>query len=266
MGSSCQTIERCRVLAFDQRGHGHTSTSQDADLSAETLVLDAIAVWRRVLSVEHPPIVLVGHSMGGAVAVRCAASKEIARLEGMVVIDVVEGTALSSLPYMATVLKQRPSSFDSQEAAVHWARRSGMSRSTEAACISVPSCLTQAVESGSKWVWRTPLHLSQPYWEGWYKGLSDLYLSVTTPKVLILAGTDRLDRSLTVGQMQGKFQLVLLPQAGHAVHEDQYQQTAEVIANFMQRFRIGQPRMTIPKASVAGPPVLPIVAGPADKT
>ncbi len=49
----------------------------------------------------------------------------IAGLEGMVVIDVVEGTALSSLPYMATVLKQRPSSFDSQEAAVHWARRSG---------------------------------------------------------------------------------------------------------------------------------------------
>ena len=49
----------------------------------------------------------------------------VARLEGMVVIDVVEGTALSSLPYMATVLKQRPSSFNSQEAAVHWARRSG---------------------------------------------------------------------------------------------------------------------------------------------
>lgn len=231
-------------------------------------MLDAIAVWRRVLSVEQPSIVLVGHSMGGAVAVRCAASKAVAGLEGMVVIDVVEGTALSSLPYMATVLKQRPSSFNSQEAAVHWARRSGMSRSTEAACISIPSCLTQEVvgESGSKWVWRTPLHLSQPYWEGWYKGLSDLYMTVTAPKVLILAGTDRLDRSLTVGQMQGKFQLVLLPQAGHAVHEDQHQRSAEVIANFIQRFRIGQPKMVIPKASGAGPPVLPIVAGPADKT
>lgn len=37
-------------------------------------------------------------------------------------------------------------------------------------------------------------------------------MSVAAPKVLILAGTDRLDRALTVGQMQGKFQLVLLPQ------------------------------------------------------
>ena len=27
------------------------------------------------MSVEQPPIVLVGHSMGGAVAVKCAASK-----------------------------------------------------------------------------------------------------------------------------------------------------------------------------------------------
>jgi hypothetical protein len=29
----------------------------------------------------------------------------------------------------------------------------------------------------------------------------------------MLAGTDRLDRTLTIGQMQGKFQMVLLPQA-----------------------------------------------------
>ena len=28
------------------------------------------------------------------------------------------------------------------------------------------------------------------------------------------AGTERLDRELTIGQMQGKFQLVLLPQVG----------------------------------------------------
>lgn len=116
--------------------------------------------------------------------------------------------------------------------------------------------------AGSNWVWRTNLELSQPFWEGWYKGLSDLYMTVTVPKVLVLAGTDRLDRPLTVGQMQGKFQLVLLPQAGHAVHEDQSERTADVIATFIQRFRIGQPKMAIPKANNAGPPVLPVPAGP----
>ena len=39
-----------------------------------------------------------------------------------------------------------------------------------------------------------------------------MYLSVTAPKILMLAGTDRLDKPLTIGQMQGKFQMSLLPQ------------------------------------------------------
>jgi hypothetical protein len=32
--------------------------------------------------------------------------------------------------------------------------------------------------------------------------------------MLLLAGTDRLDKALTIGQMQGRFQLVLMPTAG----------------------------------------------------
>ena len=39
--------------------------------------------------------------------------------------------------------------------------------------------------------------------------------------MLLLAGMDRLDTALTVGQMQGKFQLTCMPQSGHAIHEDQ---------------------------------------------
>lgn len=38
--------------------------------------------------------------------------------------------------------------------------------------------------------------------------------------MLLLAGTDRLDTALTVGQMQGKFQLVVLPAVGHTIQED----------------------------------------------
>ena len=52
---------------------------------AECCSQDAVAIWRRVLSVEQPPIVLVGHSMGGAVAVRCAASKVHAAMLHLVV-------------------------------------------------------------------------------------------------------------------------------------------------------------------------------------
>ena len=47
-----------------------------------------------------------------------------------------------------------------------------------------------------------------------------MFLSCSVPKMLLLAGVDRLDKDLTVGQMQGKFQMQVLPQCGHAVHED----------------------------------------------
>ena len=39
------------------------------------VVQDALAVWKHLFDTERPPVVIVGHSMGGAVAVRCAASK-----------------------------------------------------------------------------------------------------------------------------------------------------------------------------------------------
>lgn len=57
---------------------------------------DIVAVWQQVFgsSPERVPTLLVGHSMGGALAVWSAATKAITGLEGVVVIDVVEGTAI----------------------------------------------------------------------------------------------------------------------------------------------------------------------------
>ena len=40
---------------------------------------------------KTPPIVLMGHSMGGAIAVRAAAKGVVPALVGLAVIDVVEG-------------------------------------------------------------------------------------------------------------------------------------------------------------------------------
>ena len=51
--------------------------------------------------------------------------------------------------------------------------------------------------------------------DGWRRSrerASDERLAHLPTQILILAGTDRLDKALTIGQMQGKFQLALLPQ------------------------------------------------------
>lgn len=65
-----------------------------------------------------PPIILVGHSLGGAVAVD-AASK-IPAVEGVCVIDIVEGTAMECLSTMQHILSNRPSGFSTIEEAILW--------------------------------------------------------------------------------------------------------------------------------------------------
>ena len=74
----------CRVAALDLRGHGHTSCQPEDDLSAETLVADVVAVWQAAFGPEAAPTVLLGHSMGGAIAVRAAASKVLSAISQMI--------------------------------------------------------------------------------------------------------------------------------------------------------------------------------------
>lgn len=103
-------------------------------------------------------------------------------------------------------------------------------------------------------MWRTDLSATEHYWENWFTGLSKKFLEAKGGKLLILAGTDRLDKELMIGQMQGqspvssrfrialtgrpssgKYQLQVFPDAGHFIHEDQPARTAMVLADFYRR-------------------------------
>ena len=112
---------------------------------------------------------------------------------------------------------------------------SGTLKNIESARISIPS---QLIYKNNQYYWRTNLMLSEQYWKGWFTNLSTTFLSVKVPKLLLLAGTDRLDKDLTIAQMQGKFQLVVLPAVGHTLQEDDPQKTAQSLLQFQQRFRL----------------------------
>lgn len=136
----------CRVLAIDLRGHGDTKTSEDDRMDIDTLVDDVIQVVHSSHQLcgflETPMLVIIGHSMGGAVAIKCSSRLDsLPSLVGFVVIDVVEGTAKDALPLMMSVIKTRPNKFPSLMNAIEWSVRSGMAKNVDAARVSMPGNL-----------------------------------------------------------------------------------------------------------------------------
>jgi protein phosphatase methylesterase 1 len=239
------------------------TSGDDVDVSAERLARDVASVARAVVghfarsqtgtkengsmgSEERnrnrpPKLVLVGHSMGGAAVARAAATigddtNSATRdfdLRGVVVVDVVEGSAMAALRDAEASLARRPSSFATPTDAVAWFVRSGLTTNLESARVSAPS---QIRLSNDRWVWIADALQTAPHWRGWFEGLSRLFLSLKCAKLLMLADTDRLDTELTIAQMQGKFQTVLVPNATHAVHEDQPSLAADAVAGFVARY------------------------------
>jgi len=240
------------VLSLDARGHGLTTvkpagsvsggtkTPRTLDLSLKTLAEDLSFVVEALRThmkwATFPDIVLIGHSLGGAVVTEVAHQRLLGNaLLAYGVLDVVEGSAMDALQSMDTYLSTRPKSFPSLTSGIEWHTRSRTIRNTTSARVSVPSLLTESAEPPKTWTWRTDLAATKPFWEDWFVGLSKKFLESRGGKLLLLAGTDRLDRELMIGQMQGKYQLQVFPEAGHFLHEDQPARTATVVADFYRR-------------------------------
>merc|ERR1719347_2121043 len=110
------------------------------DMSCESMASDIKHILNALLGENHSGVVLIGHSMGGALAA-AVAHEEIPGLQGIIVEDVVEGTAIEALAGMHTVLQNRPKQFQSLEQAVEWCVRSGQVRNLESARVSMPGQL-----------------------------------------------------------------------------------------------------------------------------
>ncbi|XP_077399522.1 protein phosphatase methylesterase 1-like isoform X2 [Vanacampus margaritifer] len=310
----------CQVLAMDLRGHGDTLVHQSDDFSTQTMSSDVANVIRACHGEIPPPVVLIGHGVGGAIAVHVASNALLPTAVGLVAIDVVEGSAMEALHTIQNFLKGRPKSFKSLDHAIEWSVKSGQIRNLESARVSMVGqikrlvwfrlvvrdvrlrpwlnlllCVRCEVEEADTleragpvrddavedrneefydrsyvdeeenaapeagggdaqtvYKWRIDLPKSEKYWDGWFRGTSNLFLGCHLPKLLLLAGIDRLDRDLTIGQMQGKFMMQVLPPCGHAVQEDQPDKVADSVAAFLLRHRFAEARREAsPNSSLA---------------
>ncbi len=201
------------ILAVEAREHGSVvwdeSGTVSKDLSIELLsrdMVDMLLLAQKKLGwKELPTIVLVGHSLGGAVVTHVANMNVLSnKLLGFAVLDVVEGSAMEALMHMKSYLSTRPQLFNTLDAAIDWHIRSRTLRNLQSARASVPSLFVQT-PTGKRWAWKTDLSRTEAYWENWFTGMSPKFLSGKGAKLLLLAGADRLDKDLMIGQMQGKF-------------------------------------------------------------
>lgn len=273
------------VMALDCRGHGRTThpanVSLPLDMSPARLTHDCVSVLTKLYPdvATMPSFVLVGHSMGGSVVVSLANALQSlrpvpARVAGVAVLDVVEGTATEALPGMKHTVERLPVGFNSVQEAIRWHVESGQIHNLNSARRSVPpllvpnasyrpsvtsptpaeieelaeelqevssdvdtSKMASSDESKTRWplVWRHDLLSTSPFWPSWFKGLSASFLAVKAARLLVLAGTDRLDKDLMVGHMQGKYQLHVLQDVGHCLHEDVPDKTASLLVDFWRR-------------------------------
>ncbi|KAK9477064.1 Alpha/beta hydrolase family-domain-containing protein [Lipomyces japonicus] len=259
--------ESIGLVSFDARGHGSTQhTADDEDLALSTLARDFVQLVLFVVEhlnhneddkveVDTCEFVFVGHSLGGAVVTEAVNQFDTLwksqlrpkpRISGLVVLDIVEGSALEGLASMRGFLASRPQYFGSVADGVRWHVKSHTIRSVESARVSVPDLLMEPSSSNNsngqdhnRVRWRTDLAATEQFWTGWFLDLSAKFLAARTGKMLVLAGTDRLDRTLTIGQMQGKYQLEVVPESGHFIQEDAASKLAELMAQFWFRNRAG---------------------------
>ena len=64
------------------------------------------------------------------------------------------------------------------------------------------------------------------------------FLATHCQKQLIVAGSDRIDRDMMIAQMQGKYKHTILHGVGHVVQEDNPQEIARQLLEFVHTFRL----------------------------
>ena len=228
------------------RGHAETKSTKlnepmrfDRDSFIEDFV-SLLNYWFKSKISQEPlqrvSIILIGHSLGGSICTFAypKLSTELQKkVLGITMLDIVEEAAIMALNKVEHFLQNTPNIFGSIDDAVDWHVQHALSRLRSSAEIAIPALFTP-LKSG-KVVRITNLKTFSPFWDTWFTDLSHSFVALPVSKLLILAGNENLDKELIVGQMQGKYQLVVFQDSGHFIQEDSPTKTAITLIDFWKR-------------------------------
>lgn len=230
-------VDSVGIFCFDLRGHGDSSATSDYSMRA--LISDVeqvLTIFCAKYDLSQNSIYFMGHSLGGAILSAVLASFDTKRvkplLAGLILLDIVQETAIKSLVVMPAFIKKRPANFTSLNEAIDW-HMGLLLFNRDSAALSIPHLLNREDLS-----WKTNLSQTQPFWGEWFSSLSEDFLAFKQSKLLILSTHEALDKDLIVGQMQGRYQLVAFnnqQSTGHFVQEDIPHHVSICVLDFIKR-------------------------------
>lgn len=279
-------------FTFDMRGHGSTNlinrsneklNNLNYNLSINQLEDDFIFIFNHFMKrlfelndgeFNKCSIFLIGHSLGGSVLTKVlyenftidSTSPNLKLdnrfskfIKGLVMVDIVEETAVNALQSMDGYLQSMPKKFKSLNSAISWHLSNGLVNNRLSCRYSIPSIIMKDSDDSYKFI--TDLKLTKAFWNSWFSGLSNQFTKIPNfiSKLLVLANNDYLDKDLIIGQMQGKYQLIVFhsnnlnfenimstttmtvnsnsdcKKLGHFIHEDIPNKLAISLLEFVER-------------------------------
>ena len=217
------------IYALDLKCHGDTPGDVTKDLEMDSMVQD-VTEFVRAVQPPNTHLILIGHSMGGGIVTRVAYN---IHAKILIVIDTIEESALENMDGMKKMLLARPQSFATPDDAISFIATSGEMNNFDSAAVSAQGRFTKGEDGLLHW--KVDFLQCEKDWVGWFKGFADAYMKAPAYKVLVVPDINRLDTPFTIGHMSGKFQLHVVLETNHCVHEDNPVNVADMLMKVVKR-------------------------------
>jgi pimeloyl-ACP methyl ester carboxylesterase len=210
---------RYRTIAVDVRGFGE-SNAAPGPYRVETFSDDLSAL---VASLDLDPLVVVGHSMGAAIAQRFAIDRPDA-VEGLVLVAPVPASGVPFTPKVEAMFRATAGNADNTNA---W---------LAALTYSEPTSEVRAMMRAAAAA--TPAHVALESFESWSKlDFADEAATIDTPTLVLAPAADRpmtpdFIRERVANVIDGS-RLVVIEEAGHYLPLEQPERVAALISRFV---------------------------------